>query len=143
MRPIPAAVQNIENTGATQRSDFQPIFNRLLPKCVCLRGSAPEPVGGLTAPPPNPQLEKVGSHQVLRPPFSHSWIRHCHLYVWFRVGWSCCPPFCVLVCLLLQPSVYLPLSLFQSTHPLPAISRKALPGHIVSISTTFMSLMQT
>ena len=31
-------------------------------------------------------------------------------YVWFRVGWSCCPPFCVLVCLLLQPLVSLPLS---------------------------------
>ena len=59
-----------------QRPDFHPIFNRFLPKCVCLRDSAPHPVGGLTAP-PSPQLDKVGS-QLLRPPppFSHSWIRH-------------------------------------------------------------------
>ena len=35
--------------------------------------------------------------------------RH-NIYVWFRIGWSCCPLFCVLVCLLLQPSVSLPLS---------------------------------
>ena len=33
-----------------------------------------------------------------------------HIYVWFLVGWSCCPPFCVLVCPLMQPSVCLPLS---------------------------------
>ena len=31
-------------------------------------------------------------------------------YVWFRVGWSCCPPFCVLACPLRQSSVCLPLS---------------------------------
>ena len=35
--------------------------------------------------------------------------RH-HVYVWFRVGWSCGPPYCGLVCPLLQPSVCLLLS---------------------------------
>ena len=34
------------------------IFSRLLPICVCFRGSAPDPAGGLTAPPP-PQLGKI------------------------------------------------------------------------------------
>ena len=68
VRPIPAAVQNIENTGATQRSDFQPIFNRLLPKCVCLRGSAPDPLGGLTAPPKPPAAE---GWVTPAPPLSH------------------------------------------------------------------------
>ena len=36
---------------ATKIPDFQPIFNILLPKCVCLRGSASDPTGGLPAPP--------------------------------------------------------------------------------------------
>ena len=44
----------------------------------------------------------------------HVFLNCCHFekmtHVRFRVGWSCCPPFCVLVCLLLQPSVSLPLS---------------------------------
>ena len=34
------------------------IFSRLLPMCVCFRGSAPDPAGGLTAP-PDPQLGKI------------------------------------------------------------------------------------
>ena len=34
------------------------IFSRLLPICVCFRGSAPAPAGGLTAP-PDPQLGKI------------------------------------------------------------------------------------
>ena len=37
-------------------------------------------------------------------------ITHNILCVWFRVGWSCCPTFCVLACPLLQSSVCLPLS---------------------------------
>ena len=37
------------------------IRKRFWPKCVCLRGSAPDPAEGLTAP-PDPQLEKVGLH---------------------------------------------------------------------------------
>ena len=37
-------------------------------KCVCLQGSAPYPDGGLQHP-PNPQLEKVGSHLPPPPPF--------------------------------------------------------------------------
>ena len=36
---------------ATKISDFQPIFNMLLPKCVCLRGSARTPPGASSAPP--------------------------------------------------------------------------------------------
>ena len=32
------------------------------------------------------------------------------IQAWFRVGWSCCPPFYVLVCPLLQPAVCVPLS---------------------------------
>ena len=36
---------------ATKIPDFQPIFNILLPKCVCLRGSASDPTGGFPAPP--------------------------------------------------------------------------------------------
>ena len=31
-------------------------------------------------------------------------------HMWFRVGWSCCPSFCVFACPLLQTSVCLPLS---------------------------------
>ena len=48
---------------ATKIPDFQPIFNiiLLLPTYVCLRGSAPDPAGGLAAP-PDPQLGNVGSH---------------------------------------------------------------------------------
>ena len=64
VRPIPAAVQHIENTGATQRSDFQPIFNRLLPKCVCLRGS-------VTAPPKPPAQWRRLGHTCAPPPLSH------------------------------------------------------------------------
>ena len=46
-----------------KRPDFKLIRKRFLQKCVCLRGSAPDPAGGLTAPPESdPQLEKVGSH---------------------------------------------------------------------------------
>ena len=54
------------NTGPTshQRPDFKPIFSRLLPICVCFRGSAPDPAGGLSPPPPDhrppdPQLGKI------------------------------------------------------------------------------------
>ena len=36
---------------ATKIPDFQPIFNILLPKCVCLRGFASDPTWGLPAPP--------------------------------------------------------------------------------------------
>ena len=46
---------------ATQRPDFQPIFTRLLPKCVCLRDSAPDPTGGAySAPPPHPSWKRLG-----------------------------------------------------------------------------------
>ena len=48
-------------TATEKRPDFKLIRKRFLPKCVCLRGSAPDPAGGLTAP-PDPQLEKVGLH---------------------------------------------------------------------------------
>ena len=34
------------------------IFSRLLPICVCFRGSAPDPAGGLQRP-PDPQLGKI------------------------------------------------------------------------------------
>ena len=53
-----------------------------MPKCVCLRGSAPVPAGGLTAP-PTPQLEKVGSHTKLDHPVEKSFPRHC-----LSVNWS-------------------------------------------------------
>ena len=46
---------------ACEIPDFKPIFNRLLPKCVCLRGSAPHPAGELTAP---------------RPPGGKVWVTH-------------------------------------------------------------------
>ena len=52
-------------TATEKRPDFKLIRNFFLPKCVCLRGSAPDPAGGLTAP-PDPQLEKVGL-QPIRP----------------------------------------------------------------------------
>ena len=48
-------------TATEQRPDFKLIRKIFLPKCACLRGSAPDPAGGLTAP-PDPQLEKVGLH---------------------------------------------------------------------------------
>ena len=36
------------------------IFSRLLPICVCFRGSAPDPAGGCKRPPPpDPQLGKI------------------------------------------------------------------------------------
>ena len=38
-------------TATEKRPDFKLIRKRFLPKCVCLRGSAPDPAGGLTAPP--------------------------------------------------------------------------------------------
>ena len=40
--------------------------------------------------------------------------------VWLWVGWSCCPPFCVLACPLLQSSVCFPCLevLLQGTPPL-------------------------
>ena len=37
---------------ATKIPDFQPIFNILLPKCVCRRGFASDPTWGRPAPPP-------------------------------------------------------------------------------------------
>ena len=37
-------------------SDFQPIFNRLLPNCVCLRAPQVEKLGSHTYPPPPPQF---------------------------------------------------------------------------------------
>ena len=37
-------------TATEKRPDFKLIRKRFLPKCVCLRGSAPDPAGGLTAP---------------------------------------------------------------------------------------------
>ena len=42
--------------------------------------------------------------------FSRCGYRYKHISLWFRVGWSCCPPFCMLACPLLQSSVCLPLS---------------------------------
>ena len=48
-------------TATEKRPDFKLIRKRFLTKCVCLRGSAPDPAGGLTAPPDH-QLEKVGLH---------------------------------------------------------------------------------
>ena len=64
---------------ACERPDFEPIFNRLLPKCVCLRVSAPDPAGVL-ATPQTPSWKSVG--HILRsadsenePPLSKSWLR--------------------------------------------------------------------
>ena len=86
---------------ACKRPDFKPIFNRLLSRCVCLRGSAPYPSGGITASPepqletpypaggltapPDPQLEKLGHRHrsfsqltpKMNPPLSKSWLRAC------------------------------------------------------------------
>ena len=65
-----------------------------------------------------------------------------HISVWSRVGWSCCPPFCVLAGPLRQSSVSLPLSwgvVFNSTPPLCAISCKALPGHSVDVDSLHIS----
>ena len=49
------------------RPDFKLIFKIFLPKCVCFRGSAPDPAGGLQRP-PDPQLENVGSQTNPSPP---------------------------------------------------------------------------
>ena len=38
---------------------FKPLFNRLLPKCVCLRGPAPDPAMWLTAPPKTPSWKRL------------------------------------------------------------------------------------
>ena len=63
-------------TATEKRPDFKLICKRFLPKCVCLRGSAPGPAGGLTAP-PDPQLEKVGFTQQSVPPLSYPDLRPC------------------------------------------------------------------
>ena len=44
------------------------IFSRLLPICVCFRGSAPDPAGGLTAPPRPPAGKNCASR------------KKCHLF---------------------------------------------------------------
>ena len=49
----------------------------------------------------------LASRLRLKRPKHYLCCRH-HMYVWSQVWWSCCPPTCVLVCLLLQSSVYLP-----------------------------------
>ena len=72
-----------------------------------------------------------------RPMWNGSLYCKHHIYVWFLVGWSCCPPFCMLVCLLLQPSVCLSLS--YSTPQLCAIGCKALPGHNVNVDSLHIS----
>ena len=65
-------------TATEKRPDFKLIRKRFLPKCVCLRGSAPDPAGGLTAL-PDPQLEKVGLHTNPSdvPPLSYPDLRPC------------------------------------------------------------------
>ena len=45
------------------------IFSRLLPICVCFRGSAPDPAGGLTAPPRPPAGKDCASR------------KKCHLFL--------------------------------------------------------------
>ena len=49
-------------TATEKIPDFKFICKRFLPKCVCLRGSAPDPAGGGLTAPPDPQLEKVEFH---------------------------------------------------------------------------------
>ena len=48
---------------ACKRPDFKPILNRLLPKCVCLWGSAPGLAGG-------------GAFSTPRPPAGKVWVTH-------------------------------------------------------------------
>ena len=61
--------------------------------------------------------------------------------VWLWVGWSCCPPFCVLACPLLQSSVCFPCLevLLQGTPPRCTISCKTLPGHSVDADSLHIS----
>ena len=53
-------------TATEKRPDFKLICKIFLPKCVCLRGSAPDPAGGLTAP-PDP-AGKGWVYTTIRPP---------------------------------------------------------------------------
>ena len=46
-------------TATEKRPDFKLICKRFLPKCVCLRGSAPDPAGGLTEP-QTPSWKRLG-----------------------------------------------------------------------------------
>ena len=55
-------------TATEKRPDFKLICQIFLPKRVCLRGSAPDPVGDLQRPPPDHQLGKVGLHTNPPPP---------------------------------------------------------------------------
>ena len=80
-------------TATEKRPDFKLICKRFLPKCACLRGSAPDPAGGITAP-PDPQLEKVGFTQQSVPPTFvsgstplitgcvHYWVRYTYSEAW-------------------------------------------------------------
>ena len=84
---------------------------------------------------------------------AYGWIDQCgsgslycrhHIYVWFRVGCSCCPPFYDLACSLLQPSVCLPRSWGVVLEHLHFVRSTARPFQdIVSMSTAFISLTQT
>ena len=64
-----------------------------------------------------------------------------HIYVWSHVGWSRCPPFCVLAGPLLQSPVGFPCLkvLVESTPPLCAVSCKTLPGHSVDVDSLHIS----
>ena len=61
--------------------------------------------------------------------------------MWFRVGWSCCPPLCVLVCPLRQPSVCILLSwvLEHSSTLCDQLPGPALPGHSVYVDSLHIS----
>ena len=50
-------------TATEKRPDFKLIRIFFLPKCVCLRGSAPDPAGG-------------GAYSAPRPPTGKGWVTH-------------------------------------------------------------------
>ena len=94
-------------TATEKIPDFKLIRKRFLPKCVCLRGSAPDPAGGLTAPPcRSPAGKGWVTHQSVPPTFvsgstplvnSRFFLRHpafhlkCPAFLMLRISsWKKC-----------------------------------------------------
>ena len=71
---------------ATLRYVMKQSFDTVLPKCVCLRGSAPDPAGGLAAPPRPPAVKGLVTKPVRPPPLSHPDLRPCidELLIWSK-----------------------------------------------------------